>query len=71
MFFQSLLPSFNLNNVGQDNAQGQGQQQPAQAAMANIRQHEAVNDEVAEVDRHLQALNMNLENAAIEGNIFL
>lgn len=26
-----------------------------------------VNDEVAEVDRHLQALNINLENAAVEG----
>ncbi|XP_065359710.1 ribosome quality control complex subunit TCF25 [Calliphora vicina] len=74
MFIQSLLPSFNLNNAGGGNANVEQQQQNV---VANVEQAAArvaqagggnrVNDEVAEVDRHLQALNMNLENAAVEG----
>lgn len=73
MFFQSLLPSFNLNNAG-GNANAEQQQQVAanvEQAAARIAQAggNRVNDEVAEVDRHLQALNMNLENAAVEGKL--
>lgn len=80
MFFQSLLPSFNLNNVGGNAADQQQQNVIANVEQAAARivqggagnrgQQEAVNDEVAEVDRHLQALNMNLENAAVEGWLF-
>ncbi|KAM7357388.1 nuclear localized protein 1 [Cochliomyia hominivorax] len=74
MFFQSLLPSFNLNNAGGGGGNVNVEQQ--QNVVANVEQAAArvaqaggnrVNDEVAEVDRHLQALNMNLENAAVEG----
>ncbi|XP_023298433.2 transcription factor 25 [Lucilia cuprina] len=78
MFLRSLLPSFNLNNPGGANpANAEQQQQQQENVVANVEQAAArvaqagggnrVNDEVAEVDRHLQALNMNLENAAVEG----
>lgn len=79
MFFQSLLPSFNLNNAGGGGggaavggaAGGNHNVEQQQNVIANVEQAAArvdqVNDEVAEVDRHLQALNMNLENAAAEG----
>ncbi|XP_013114197.1 ribosome quality control complex subunit TCF25 [Stomoxys calcitrans] len=85
MFFQSLLPSFNLQNATAANAanagdQQQQQQQQQQQVVANVEQAAArlaaqvpagANDEVAEVDRHLQALNMNLDNAAGEGGAVL
>lgn len=72
MFFQSLLPSFNLQNATANNAAAaeQQQQQPnvEQAAARVVAQVPAGdNDEVAEVDRHLQAINMNLDNATGEG----
>ncbi|XP_036345307.1 transcription factor 25-like isoform X2 [Rhagoletis pomonella] len=69
MFFESLMPSFNLNNRG-------GEQQPNAAVEAGVARANALpappvnaahdDDEVAQVDRHLQALNANLENAAAE-----
>lgn len=73
MFFQSLLPSFNLQNATANNAAAaeQQQQQPnvEQAAAARVFAQVPAgdNDEVAEVDRHLQAINMNLDNATGEG----
>lgn len=73
MFFQSLLPSFNLQNATANNAAAaeQQQQQPnvEQAAAARVVAQVPAgdNDEVAEVDRHLQAINMNLDNATGEG----
>lgn len=71
MFFQSLLPTFNLQNAG-GNAGDQQQQQQQQNVIDNVEQAAArvaqdaaaagvVDDDVAEVDRHLQALHMNLE----------
>ncbi|XP_036345323.1 transcription factor 25-like isoform X2 [Rhagoletis pomonella] len=69
MFFESLMPSFNLNNRG-------GEQQPNAAVEAGVARANALpappvnaahdDDEVAQVDRHLQALNANLENAAAD-----
>lgn len=71
MFFQSLLPSFNLQNATANNAAAAEQQQPnvEQAAAARVVAQVPAgdNDEVAEVDRHLQAINMNLDNATGEG----
>lgn len=58
MFFQSLLPTFNINNPG-------GEQRNAAEAAAGGAAN--VEDEVAQVDRHLQALNANLENVDAEG----
>lgn len=79
MFFQSILPTFNVR--GQQNAAGAGGAAAAGGvggiigggiglpvpAAAMPAPEEAVEDEVAQVDRHLQELNMNLENAAAEG----
>ncbi|CAD7002304.1 unnamed protein product [Ceratitis capitata] len=92
MFFESLMPSFNLNNRGGE----QQQPQPLEAALpgenvAPVRGNDALapargqaavaranaapavqanlaheDDEVAQVDRHLQALNANLEQGDIE-----
>lgn len=72
MFFQSLLPSFNLQNATANNAAAAEQQQQPnveQAAAARVVAQVPAgdNDEVAEVDRHLQAINMNLDNATGEG----
>lgn len=74
MFFESLLPTFNLNNRGGEQQQQQQQQNAvleAVAEHANALPAPQANlghddDEVAQVDRHLQALNANLENAAGE-----
>ncbi|XP_073841683.1 nuclear localized protein 1 [Musca autumnalis] len=71
MFFQSLLPTFNLQNAAAAANAADPQQQ--QQVVANVEQAAArvaaqvpadAANEVAEVDRHLQALNMNLDNAA-------
>ena len=71
MFFESLMPTFNINNRG-----GEQQQQNAAVEAVAERAHALPapqanlghdDDEVAQVDRHLQALNANLENAAGEG----
>uniref|UniRef100_A0A1A9UJA2 Transcription factor 25 n=1 Tax=Glossina austeni TaxID=7395 RepID=A0A1A9UJA2_GLOAU len=69
MFFQSLLPSFNLANTPpqqQPNAPADVVEQAA-GRVGAVGAAVAVEDEFAEVDRHLQALNMNLEHAAVEG----
>ncbi|XP_061386738.1 ribosome quality control complex subunit TCF25 [Musca vetustissima] len=73
MFFQSLLPTFNLQNAAAAANAADAQQQQQQQVVANVEQAAArvaaqvpadAANEVAEVDRHLQALNMNLDNAA-------
>ncbi|XP_055912439.1 transcription factor 25 isoform X1 [Eupeodes corollae] len=77
MFFQSLLPTFNLR--AQQNAAGAAGAVAAGgivgggiglpvAAAALPAPAAAVDDEVAQVDRHLEELNMNLENAAAEND---
>ncbi|XP_054735841.1 transcription factor 25 [Anastrepha obliqua] len=72
MFFESLMPSFNLNNRGgEEQQQQQNAVVEAVAVRANALPAPQANaghddDEVAQVDRHLRALNANLENAAAE-----
>ncbi|XP_018805102.1 PREDICTED: transcription factor 25 [Bactrocera latifrons] len=71
MFFESLMPSFNLNNRGGEQQQQQNAVVEAVAERANALPAPQANvghddDEVAQVDRHLQALNANLENVAAE-----
>ncbi|XP_067644356.1 ribosome quality control complex subunit TCF25 [Eurosta solidaginis] len=79
MFFESLMPSFNVINRGREQQAGQQQQQQnAHADGGGIPRDNALpapqvappphneDDEVAQVDRQLQALNANLENAAAD-----
>lgn len=84
MFFQSLLPTFNVR--GQQNAAGAGGAAAGAgaaglagivgggiglpvAAAAQPVDDAAIDDEVAQVDRHLEELNMNLENVAAETEV--
>lgn len=61
-----MLPNFNLNNAGANGGPGADPQNAANA-VADAARAPAAALPVEEVDRQLQALNMNLENVAAEG----